>query len=84
VHTPGLPSLIFGVAFPAAIVVIELMSRMCAGAFFDPMPTFWHVLAVCGVPASNLLIWHHLHDRAPWSATWLAFANGGAIAIAAF
>jgi hypothetical protein len=84
VHTPGIPSLIFGVAFPAAVGLIELMSRMCATTFFDPMPTFWHVLAVGGVPASNLLIWHHLHERTTWSPTWLAFANGGAIAIAAF
>jgi hypothetical protein len=84
VHTPGLPSLVFGVLFPAAVVVIELVSGMCARSFFDPMPTSWHVLAVCGVPASNLLLFLHLHDHTPWSARWLAFANGGAIAIAAF
>ena len=37
------------------------------------------MLAVCGVPASNLLLFLHLHDHTPWSARWLAFANGGAI-----
>jgi hypothetical protein len=84
VRTPGLPSLIFGVMFPAAVVVIELVSGMCASAFFDPMPTVWHVLAVCAVPASNLLLFHHLRDHPQWSAKWLAFANGGAIAIASF
>jgi vault protein inter-alpha-trypsin-like protein len=83
-HTPGAPSFIFGVAFPAAVVVLELASRMCAATFFDTMPTFWHVLAVCAVPASNLLLWIHLRDDTPWSAKWLAFANGGAIAIAGF
>lgn len=84
VHTPGLPSLVFGVMFPAGVVVIELVSGICARSFFDPMPTFWHVLAVCGVPASNLLLFLHLHDRTTWSAKWLGFANGGAIAVAAF
>jgi hypothetical protein len=84
VHTPGLPSLIFGVMFPAAVVALELASRMCAATFFDPMPTSWHVLAVCCVPVSNLLLFLHLQDRTSWSARWLAFANGVAIAVAAF
>jgi hypothetical protein len=84
VHTPGMASLIFGVMYPAAVVVIELVSGICARSLFDPMPTAWHVLAVCGVPASNLLLVLHLRDRRPWSARWVAFANGGAIAVAAF
>jgi len=81
---PGAPSLVLGVIFPAIVVAIELVSRMCASAFFDPMPTIWHVLAVSFVPAGNLLVWLHLHNDMRWRARWPAFVNGGAVAIAAF
>src|SRR5215472_4416510 len=81
---PGAPSLVLGVIFPAIVVAIELISRMCASAFFDPMPTIWHVLAVSFVPAGNLLVWLHLHNDMRWRARWPAFVNGGAVAIAAF
>src|SRR5262249_13099977 len=83
-HTPGTPSFIFGVAFPAAVIAVELISRMCATALFDPLPTWWHVLAVCSVPAGNLLIWLHLDHGTAWSTKWLAFVNGGVIAVAGF
>src|SRR5262249_49807685 len=78
---PGGPSLILGVIYPAIVVAIELISRMCASAFFDPMPTIWHVLAVNFVPAGNLLVWLHLHNDMRWRARWVAFVNGGAVAI---
>ena len=74
--------LALGVVYPAVIIGLELISRMCADAFFDPMPTYWHVAAVALVPLSNLLIWHHLQGGARPGSKWLAFANGGALAIA--
>ncbi len=46
------------------------------------MPTYGHVAAVAFVPACNFLIWTALDRERPWSARWLAFANGAAIAIA--
>src|SRR2546428_2831779 len=46
------------------------------------MPTYGHVAAVAFVPACNLLIWTALDQERRWSARWLAFANGVAIAIA--
>jgi hypothetical protein len=55
--------LVFGVIGPAVVIVFELISHMCADAFFDPMPTYWHVAAVSLVPASNLLLWYHLQDE---------------------
>ncbi len=64
VRVPGEWILIFGVIFPAVVIGLELISRMCADAFFDPMPTYWHALAAVSlVPASNLLVWHHLQDE---------------------
>jgi hypothetical protein len=88
---PGGTYLFVGVVWPAAVIVIELATRMCAEAFFDPMPTLWHALAVALVPVSNLLLWLRL--RQPPGAhggdvraadRWLLLASGAAIAVAAF
>jgi Vault protein inter-alpha-trypsin domain len=81
-RTPGAGIIIFGVVYPAVVIVIELASRMCAEAFFDPMPTYGHVIAAGLVPAGNLLIWTNLQDDTPRNTRWLEFANGTVIAIA--
>ena len=84
-HKPSPPSgwlLLFGVFFPAAVIAIELVTKVCAQSLFDPMPTYGHVAAVAFVPACNLLIWTALDQERRWSARWLAFINGAAIAIA--
>jgi hypothetical protein len=75
--------LILGVIYPAIVIAIELASHMSAQAFFDPMPTHVHALAVALVPAGNLLVWLNLRKLAPRRLRWVAFANGGAIAISA-
>ena len=90
-HRPSPPSswlLAFGVFLPAIVIAIELVTHMCAQSFFDPMPTYWHVAAVAFVPACNLLIWAclfraNLEYEPSRNASWLAFANGTAIAVAA-
>src|SRR5215510_255721 len=76
--------LLFGVIYPAAVIGIELAWGLCSRTFFDPMPTYWHAAVIAFVPASNLLIWTHLQFGKSWNVKWLAFANGGAIAIAGF
>jgi len=81
---PGVWVLVLGVLYPIAVIAIELASRMCAEAFFDPMPTYGHMLAVAFVPLSNLLIWIRLQHAPFRNASNLAFANGAAIAIAGF
>src|SRR5262245_19326008 len=81
-RTPGVGTIIFGVVYPAVVIVIELASRMCAEAFFDPMPTYGHVIAAGLVPAGNLLVWANLRDDTPRRTRWLPFVNGAVIAIA--
>jgi hypothetical protein len=81
---PGEWLIVVGVAYPAAVIAIELIWHMCAKAVFDPMPTYWHVAAASLVPACNLLVWTNLRDGAPLGIKSLAFANGVAIAIAGF
>jgi hypothetical protein len=61
-RVPGELMLAFGVAFPAAIIALELAGHLCAQTFFDPLPTYWHALAAAMVPAGNLWIWCHLQN----------------------
>jgi hypothetical protein len=79
---PGAWIVVFAVIYPAAVIAIELVWKLCASALFDPMPTFWHVLVVSFVPASNLLVFSHLRSDTPRHSVWFAFANGAAIATA--
>jgi hypothetical protein len=76
--------IVMGVAYPAVIIALELVSHMCAQAFFDPVPTYAHAVAVFSVPAANLLVWKHLWDGSLRKPKWLAFANGIALAIGGF
>jgi hypothetical protein len=79
---PGLGTVFFGVIYPATVIAIELATRICAEALFDPMPTYWHTLAISLVPAGNLLLWARLRDPAPMALASLAFTNGAVSAIA--
>jgi hypothetical protein len=84
VRIPGAGLLIFGVIYPAGVIGLELVSRICANAFFDPMPTWRHALAAAFVPASNILVWIYLQNTGARCHPGLVFANGAAIAIAGF
>ncbi|HKA82010.1 MAG TPA: VIT domain-containing protein [Xanthobacteraceae bacterium] len=81
---PGEWLIVFGVAYPAAVLVIELLWHICASAIFDPIPTYWHAVAVGLVPICNLVVWMNLRDGAPLGIRSLAFANGVGMAIAGF
>ena len=83
IRVPSEIWLIFGVIYPGVVVGLELVSRMCANAFFDPMPTYGHALAAAFVPASNLMVWIYLQDTGRRGNNWVLLANGAAITIAA-
>lgn len=80
--SPGPVALLFGSGLPAAAILIELTTGWCAGAFFDPLPSFAHLLLVSTVPIVNLLVWMMLRSGAS-APRWLALAAGAAIAVAA-
>lgn len=73
-----------GVFLPSAAFVIELTTRWCAGEFFDPMPTWWHVLFVFFVPVTNLQIWLAIYQGNTKRIKWLSFANAVTIFISLF
>ncbi len=73
-----------GVILPLITLVLELATRMCAGAFFDPLPTFWNVLLVAFVPIANLLAWVAVRNNQMERRQWLGWFNGAAIGIAVY
>ncbi|WP_260600184.1 VIT domain-containing protein [Sphingomonas endolithica] len=78
---PGAGSLIIASVFPIIVIVVELLTGLCAGAFFDPVPTIGHLVLIAIVPFANFLLWRALQgeDTPP---TWLLVAGGASIAIA--
>ncbi len=43
----------FGVIFPAAVSVFEIVTGFCGAVFFDPVPTVFYAVLVLLVPAFN-------------------------------
>jgi hypothetical protein len=87
---PGFGMLAFGVLLPAAVIVIECVSRMCAGTFFDPLPTPGHLALALSVPLGNAAVWAVLRRSSPGVAAprprslVLGMANGFVIAAASY
>lgn len=70
---------LFGVILPAIALIIELKAHWCAERFFDPIPTWWNVLLVAFVPATNFQVWNSLRRGEIKRPLWLSFAIGIAI-----
>ena len=77
-------ALLFGVALPLLTLGVELTLGMNADVFFDPVPTYFHVLLVAFVPAANFAVWQALRTQQTRHLPKLAFAGGCAIGIATF
>jgi len=83
--SPGHYGLLFwGVILPIITIGLEVGTHMCAGVFFDPIPTWWHVMLVCTVPLINFLTWAAIRqEKETWTKP-LGWATGFAIAISGF
>lgn len=47
---------LMGVLLPVVALVVEATFRFCQGAFFDPLPTFYHGMLIAMVPLANALL----------------------------
>ena len=81
---PGLLWLLPGVVLPLVTLGVELTTRMSAETFFDPLPTWLHVLLVALVPAANAAAWWAARRESPRHLRRIALANGAAIGVALF
>lgn len=77
----GTLGLVFGTGLPVAAILIEVITGWCAGALFDPLPSFAHLLLASAVPIVNLLLWMLLRNDMA-GPKWVAVAGGAAIVVA--
>ena len=71
----GKATLVFlGILVPAAALLLELVTHIWSEVFFDPIPTWFHVLAIALVPAANayaLFAWKKGGSSRMRRAAWL-------------
>ena len=75
---------IAGVIMPAISITVEASTHICAEAFFDPIPTTWHLLLVIFVPLAQLQVWFALRRGTPDRLRLAGFINAIVIGISIF
>jgi hypothetical protein len=49
-------AIVFGVTLPVVTILVEAFSGMCANTFFDPIPSYYHLILISFVPFGNLFV----------------------------
>jgi hypothetical protein len=74
----------FGVLLPTGTLLFEMFTGVSAGVLFDPIPTWFQILAVALVPLTNLWLWLTVFfDKGRWARP-LGWAAGAAAGVATF
>lgn len=81
---PGITVFLFGILLPGVTLVTELSTGMAAAAFFDPIPTWVHVLLVALVPAGNFVVWYVVRYNKLMRPRWLSLLNGAVLGVSGF
>jgi len=77
-------AIIFGVALPAITIIVEAASGMCASSFFDPIPSYYHLLLIAFVPIGNLFTCVAIKKKKFSNYKTVSFINSCTIGIALF
>jgi len=77
-------AIIFGVALPAITLLVEISTGICASAFFNPIPTIFHLLLIAFVPFGNLFACLLLKKKKTENYKIISFINSCTIGIALF
>ena len=72
----------FGIVLPIITLFVELTTRICTFAFFDPIPTFWHIILLAIVPLSILFSLSSIANGKTERFKMLGYLNALAIGIA--
>ncbi|HEY4414826.1 MAG TPA: VIT domain-containing protein [Verrucomicrobiae bacterium] len=76
--------LLFGVLLPVGTLMFEFFTGISAGVLFDPIPTWFQILAVALVPLANFWLWlAAFFDKDRW-ARGLGWVAGAAAGVAMF
>lgn len=76
--------IIFGIIMPIMALSVELTTHVCAGAFFDPIPTLFHQLSVALVPIAGIFAYRVLVMGAKKELGLACTLNGFAFCISLF
>jgi hypothetical protein len=76
--------LVFGVILPLVTIGFELITRLCAGTFFDPMPTLIHLALVTIVPLGNATAWLAVYPKKVIIGRGVWWINGAAFGVSLF
>ena len=77
-------TLFAGVIMPVISITVEATTHICAEAFFDPIPTMWHLLLVIFVPLAQLHVWFTVRRGANPRPVLTGLVNAVAIGISLF
>ena len=77
-------TLFAGVIMPVISITVEATTHTCAEAFFDPIPTMWHLLLVIFVPLAQLHVWFVVRRGANPRPVLTGLVNAVAIGISLF
>lgn len=72
---------VFGIVLPTTTILVETLLHMCAEAFFDPLPSVGHVLALGTVPLAAVFALWALRRRDGAHLDAVIFAQAFAVAV---
>ncbi len=79
IKRPGFWTFFCGIILPVMAVGVELLTGLCAGCFYDPLPSIWHVGIFLFIPFSVIVSrGAGLETKANW-LRWLLLFNGVAL-----
>lgn len=73
-----------GVVMPTLSITLEATTHICAGIFFDPIPTIWHLMLVIFVPLAQLQVWFAIRRVAADRLALAGSLNAAVIGISFF
>src|ERR1043165_5036944 len=73
-----------GVIMPSISITVEATTHICAGVFFDPIPTIWHLMLVIFVPLAQLQVWFAIRRAAADRLALAGVLNAVVIGISLF
>ncbi len=77
----GFTFVFFGILVPICMITVEMLSHVCAHTFFDPLPTFGHVLLVSLIPLSNTLFYIACRQDMSDNYAFMTLSSGMAVGV---
>lgn len=77
-------ALFAGVIMPAISITVEASTHICDKYFFDPIPTFCHLVLVIFVPLAQFQVWFAIRRNAADRVARAGFLNAVVIGISLF